>query len=99
MPRGEFQRFKEGVLGGEHFVTQNAAMKKGGIISLVRLVLSLHILSYRRKCEKANQVYGVSLTLARESLYAFVREIIVTLGEECLRAPTEDDVKRILGIN
>lgn len=99
MPRTVFERIQNGLMGRGIFVKRTDALNKQGISPLVRIVAALRILAYGKTYDEIDELCEMSRTSARESFHAFVREINSVFGEEYLRAPTEVDLQRILGIN
>lgn len=99
MPRYVFDRVEAQVTGRGLFVQRRDATLKEGITPRMRIISSIRILAYGASFDQVDELCELSEASARESFYAFADEVVEVFGDEYLRAPTEVDLRRILGIN
>ena len=99
MPRSVCERLFGGVNGKGIFVRRFDSTNKPGIHPLQRVVAALRMLAYGVAADALDEYIQMSEDSVLLSLKAFCEIVIEHFGEEYLREPAEEDLRRMMGIN
>jgi hypothetical protein len=72
---------------------------RAGLSALQKCVAAIHILTYGLPADVVDEYVRIDESMARESLNHLCAAVITIFGQQYLRAPTSDDIARILQIN
>lgn len=99
MPRRVFEKIYSTVRGKSIFVQRSDCTKKEGIHPLLRVTAALRMMAYGVAADALDEYLEMSEDSVLHSLKAFGKVIVAEFGQEYLREPTEEDLKRIMSIN
>jgi hypothetical protein len=74
-------------------------MRRAGLSALQKCVAVIRILAYDLPANVVDEYVCIGESTTRESLNHFCAAVITIFGQQYLRAPTSDDIARILQIN
>jgi hypothetical protein len=75
------------------------AVGRAGLSALQKCVAVIRILAYDLPANVVDEYVCIGESTTRESLNHFCAAVITIFGQQYLRAPTSDDIARILQIN
>lgn len=99
VPPSVFNRIEEALTGSGIFVQKRDALNKDGIHPRLRITAALRMLAYGSAADAHDEYLQMSDDSVLLSLKSFCEGIIQNFGEEYMRAPNEEDLKRIMHIN
>jgi hypothetical protein len=100
MSRPLFERVLEGVLASDDYFRQRPdAVGRVGLSPYQKVTAVLRMMCYGISADTTDEYLRLGESTALESLYRFVNAVITAFGEEYLRQPTADDIKRRVNIN
>jgi hypothetical protein len=100
MNRQLFLRIAAGVQKFDNYFTQMMdALKLPGLSPLQKITAAMRILSNGIAADLTDEYVRIGESTALKCLYRFCDAVIAVFGEEYLRSPTVDDLKRILAEN
>jgi hypothetical protein len=82
-----------------YFQFKYDAAGRAGLSALQKCVAAIHILVYGLPADAVDEYVCIGESTAREALQHFCAAIIDIFGQQYLRAPTRDDIGRILAFN
>ncbi|KAH9456062.1 hypothetical protein Pst134EB_033427 [Puccinia striiformis f. sp. tritici] len=82
-----------------YFVQKKNALGQLGLMPIQKICSAIRMLAYGGAADANDEYLRLSESTTLQSLSRFCTAIIQIYGEEYLRSPTTDDVKRILSIN
>lgn len=99
MPRRVYRQIEEALTGNGIFAHREDATGRHGIHPRTRIICALRILAYGMSYDQTDELCEMSASSSRETFICFVEEIVARFGQEYLRQPNEEDLRRILSIN
>jgi Plant transposon protein len=99
VPRAVFDMIFSALVARPELKQRTDALGKKGIHGLQRITGAMRILRYGTDCDAVDEIVSVSESVLSATLKHFCAAIIDEFGDEYLREPTENDMKRILVIN
>ncbi|KAL6579436.1 hypothetical protein OROMI_009652 [Orobanche minor] len=99
MKQALFMRIHDAVVAHDtYFVQKRNAAGRLGLSSLQKVTAAFRQLAYGVPADYVDEYVQIGESTAIESLKMFVRSIVEVFGDEYLRAPNSDDLKRLLAI-
>ncbi|XP_020247966.1 uncharacterized protein LOC109825526 [Asparagus officinalis] len=97
MRRLLFLRIHDAVVEHDkYFVQKRNGAGQLGLSSLQKITAAMRMLAYGASADSVDDYVRIGKSTSLESVKRFVRSIINIFGEEYLRAPTNEDVARLL---
>jgi hypothetical protein len=83
----------------EYFVQKKDALRRPGLHPIQKITSAIRMLAYGAAADANDEYLRIGESTAHESLARFCNAVILVYGNEYLRHPNKDDLKRILAIN
>jgi hypothetical protein len=100
MNRSLFLRIHDALVARyEYFQHRPDATGRYGLTGLQKCVASIRILAYGSPADSVDEYVRIGESTAREALHKFCSGVIEVFGPEYLRAPNDNDVRRITAFN
>ncbi|CAJ2645104.1 unnamed protein product [Trifolium pratense] len=100
MQKHLFLRIVGDLSSSDNYFTQRAdAAKKEGISPLAKCTTAIRMLAYGMAADAVDEYIKIGGTTALECLRRFCKGIIRLYEQEYLRAPTQDDLQKILHVS
>ncbi|XP_020258693.1 uncharacterized protein LOC109835104 [Asparagus officinalis] len=97
MTRSLFLRIHDAVVEHDkYFVQKKNDAGQLGLSSLQKITAAMRMVAYGASADSVDDYVRIGKSTSFESVKRFVRSIINIFGEEYLRAPTNEDVARLL---
>ena len=99
LPVSIFNRIEDAITGSGIFVQREDGLSREGIHPRLRITAALRMLAYGVPADSLDEYLQMSKDSVLLSTKKFCEAVIDKFGEEYLRAPTEEDLQRIMRIN